>query len=79
MLPKLPMSASLPWRHFLLALAVAAVWGTNFAIIKVVLGTLPPLLFVALRFALAFFPALFFVKPPAVHFRYSIRAAGPAT
>ena len=67
MLPKLPMSASLPWRHFLLALAVAAVWGTNFAIIKVVLGTLPPLLFVALRFALAFFPALFFVKPPAVH------------
>jgi O-acetylserine/cysteine efflux transporter len=53
------MRGSLPWRHFLLALAVAAVWGTNFAIIKLVLGTLPPLLFAALRFALAFFPAFF--------------------
>ena len=52
------MPANLPWRHFCLVLAVAAVWGTNFAIIKVVLGTMPPLLFAALRFALAFFPAL---------------------
>lgn len=67
--PKLPMAASLPWRHFLLALAVAAVWGTNFVIIKLVVGTLPPLLFAALRFALAFFPALFFFKRPAVAWR----------
>ena len=68
-LATLPMPASLPWRHFLLALAVAAVWGTNFVIIKVVLGSLPPLLFAALRFALAFFPVLFFLKRPAVKWR----------
>ena len=55
------MPASLPWRHFVLALAVVAVWGTNFAIIKVALGSLPPLLFAALRFALALVPAVFFL------------------
>ena len=63
------MPANLPWNHFLLALAVAVVWGTNFAIIKVVLDALPPLLFAALRFALAFFPAVFFFKRPAVSWR----------
>ena len=63
------MPASLPWRHFVLALAVAAVWGTNFAIIKVALGSLPPLLFAALRFALALVPAVFFLPRPTVPWR----------
>ena len=35
--------ASLPLRHFLLALAVVAVWGTNFVVIRVGLNHLPPL------------------------------------
>lgn len=39
------MPAARPWRHFLLALAVVAVWGSNFVVIKVALGHLPPLLF----------------------------------
>jgi O-acetylserine/cysteine efflux transporter len=60
------MPAALPLRHFLLALAVVAVWGTNFVVIKVALGHLPPLLFAALRFTLALFPALLFLPRPSV-------------
>ena len=60
------MPAALPLHHFLLALAVVAVWGTNFVIIKLALGHLPPLLFAALRFGLVLFPALFFLARPAV-------------
>lgn len=58
------MTATLPLRHFLLALAIVAVWGTNFVVIKLALGELPPLLFAALRFALALVPALFFLPRP---------------
>jgi O-acetylserine/cysteine efflux transporter len=61
--------AALPPRHLLLALAVVAVWGTNFVVIKWALGTLPPLLLGALRFALAFAPAALFVRRPAVAWR----------
>ena len=39
------MTSSLSLRHFLLALAVVAVWGTNFVVIKIALGDVPPLLF----------------------------------
>jgi O-acetylserine/cysteine efflux transporter len=60
------MPAALPLRHFLLALAVVAVWGSNFVVIKLALGALPPLLFAALRFGLVLFPALFFLARPAV-------------
>ncbi len=63
------MTATLPLRHFLLALAVVAVWGTNFVVIKLALGHLPPLLFAALRFTLALFPALFFLPRPTVGWR----------
>ncbi|MCF8179110.1 MAG: EamA family transporter [Sulfuritalea sp.] len=60
------MPAALPLRHFLLALAVVAVWGTNFAVIKIALGQMPPLLFAALRFGLVLIPGLFFLARPAV-------------
>ena len=63
------MPAALPLRHFLLALAVVAVWGTNFVVIKLALGHLPPLLFAALRFLLALFPAIFFLPKPGVGWR----------
>jgi O-acetylserine/cysteine efflux transporter len=59
----------LPWRHVLLALAVVAVWGSNFVVIKVALGTLPPLLLAVLRFTLALLPAAVFVPRPAVPWR----------
>ena len=64
--PPHALPATLPWRHFLLALAVVTVWGTNFVVIKVALGQLPPFLFAALRFTLALVPALFFLPRPAV-------------
>ncbi len=60
---------ALPWRHLLLALAVVAVWGTNFVVIKLALAQLPPLWFAALRFALAFFPAVLLLPRPAVSWR----------
>jgi O-acetylserine/cysteine efflux transporter len=56
-------------RHLLLALLVVAVWGTNFVVIKAALATLPPLLFAALRFTLAFAPTALFVARPAVPWR----------
>ena len=60
------MNSPLPLRHIFLALAVVAVWGTNFVVIKLALGQLPPLLFGALRFAFALLPAVFFLRRPAV-------------
>jgi O-acetylserine/cysteine efflux transporter len=63
------MHPTLSVRHFLLALAVVAVWGSNFVVIKNALAHLPPLLFAALRFSLAFLPAVFFLPRPAVSLR----------
>lgn len=60
------MNSSLPLKHFLLALAVVAVWGTNFVVIKLALGHMPPLLFATLRFTLAVLPAIFFLPRPSV-------------
>ncbi len=60
---------SLPPLHLLLALAVMAVWGTNFVVIKQALAHLPPLTLALLRFTLAFAPLALFVKRPAVPWR----------
>jgi O-acetylserine/cysteine efflux transporter len=60
---------SLPLRHALLALAVVAVWGSNFVVIRVGLDHLPPLLFATLRFIFALAPAVFFIKRPDVPWR----------
>jgi O-acetylserine/cysteine efflux transporter len=60
------MPSSLSLKHFWLALAVVAVWGSNFAIIKVALGQMPPLLLAALRFALVVFPMVFLIRRPLV-------------
>lgn len=59
-------SAPLSWPHLLLAVAVMAVWGTNFVVIKIALAHLPPLLLATLRFVFVFFPLAFFLKRPAV-------------
>jgi O-acetylserine/cysteine efflux transporter len=61
--------APVPVRHLLLALAVVAVWGSNFVVIKYALADLPPLLFATLRFALAAVPAMLLVRKPAVSWR----------
>jgi len=52
-----------------LALLVVFAWGINFVIIRLGLEELPPLLLGALRFSLVVFPAIFFVKPPAIPLR----------
>jgi O-acetylserine/cysteine efflux transporter len=59
----------MPARHSLLAVAVAVVWGVNFVVIHEGLADFPPLLFVALRFALVAFPAVFFLSRPRVPLR----------
>ncbi len=63
------MTGAFSPRAFLLALAVVAVWGTNFVVIRLGLDALPPLLFAALRFTLAVVPMVFFIKRPAVSWR----------
>jgi O-acetylserine/cysteine efflux transporter len=65
--PKTSQKAySLPASHLLLALAIVAVWGTNFVVIKLSLGAFPPFLFAALRYTFAFLPLVFFVPRPKV-------------
>jgi O-acetylserine/cysteine efflux transporter len=49
----------------LLAVAIMAVWGTNFVVMHVGLEHLPPLLFAALRFTFVALPAVFLLKRPA--------------
>ncbi|MDF2902353.1 MAG: conserved integral rane protein [Phenylobacterium sp.] len=61
--------SALPPLHVLLALAVVAVWGTNFVVIRIGLDHLPPLTFAALRFTFALLPAVFFLKKPDVPWR----------
>ncbi len=57
---------ALPPLHLVLALAVMAVWGTNFVVIKLALAHLPPLTLASLRFAFAFLPLALFIPRPAV-------------
>jgi O-acetylserine/cysteine efflux transporter len=61
-----------PLRHNLLAASVALLWGVNFVAIDVGLETFPPLLFVALRFALTAFPAVLLVRRPAVAWKWIV-------
>ncbi|GIG62781.1 membrane protein [Longispora fulva] len=59
-------------RDLVLALLVAAVWGANFVFLHIGLETIPPLLFNALRFGLAAFPAILFLGRPRVAWRWVI-------
>jgi O-acetylserine/cysteine efflux transporter len=62
----------------LLALAIVAVWGTNFVVIKISLESFPPFLFAALRYFFALLPVVFFVPKPKVSWR-NLCAYGLAT
>ena len=64
-----PPRTTLTLPHTLLALGAVVVWGTNFVVIRAGLQHLPPLLFATLRFTLVAFPAVFFLKRPAVSWR----------
>lgn len=63
------MHTALSPTHALLALAVVAVWGTNFVVIREVLDTFTPLWLAALRFAFVVVPAVLFLRRPAVPLR----------
>ena len=62
-------SSPLRSKDLLLILTVILVWGVNFAVIKVGVAGVPPLLLGGLRFLLAAFPALLFLRPPKVPLR----------
>lgn len=62
-------------RDLALALLVALVWGVNFVVIEVGLDSMPPLVFVTLRFAACAFPAVFFVGRPRVPWRWIVAVA----
>lgn len=55
-----PMSPT----HRALAAMVVLIWASNFVVMKWGLDRLPPLAICAWRFALSFFPASLFVRPP---------------
>ncbi|KDN82921.1 membrane protein [Kitasatospora cheerisanensis KCTC 2395] len=65
-----PSSSTMGARHVALAVLIAAVWGLNFVLIEVGLKDFPPLLFCALRFTVVALPAVFFVGPPRVAWRW---------
>jgi len=62
-------------RDILLAVAVALIWGVNFVAIRLGLDDLPPLLFNAMRFGVAAFPALLIVGRPSVRWRWLLAGA----
>jgi O-acetylserine/cysteine efflux transporter len=57
-------------KDLLLALVVIIVWGLNFVVIKIGLHDMPPMLLGALRFMLAAFPAILFVRRPQIPLRW---------
>ena len=57
-------------KDYLCALAVVVIWGTNFVAMKVGMRGLSPMLLGALRFALAAFPLILFVRAPRLPWRW---------
>ena len=55
-----------------LAILVAFIWGLNFVVIKIGLDSFPPILFSALRFTCAAFPAVLFVGRDNIKWRWII-------
>ena len=60
----------MPVRHRLLAITVAVLWGLNFIAISASLEQFPPLLLVALRFAVIAVPTVLLVPWPGVPVRW---------
>jgi len=59
-------TTTLPLSHLLLALAIVAIWGTNFVVMKNCLAIFPPFLFAALRYTFALLPMAFLIPRPRV-------------
>lgn len=54
----------MPLTHSLVAVLVTIIWGLSFVVIKLGVGSMPPLLLCSLRFFFAALPAIFFVPRP---------------
>jgi len=52
--------------HIVVAIAIVGLWGLNFSVIKLGLEGLDPFLLTGLRFLLAAFPMVFFIRRPNV-------------
>ena len=59
----------MPLGHSLIAVFVTILWGLSFVVIKLGVGSTPPLLLAALRFLFAALPAVFFVPRPKTDWR----------
>jgi len=57
-------------KDYLCALAVVLIWGSNFVVMKIGMRGLSPMTLGALRFALAAFPLILFVRPPRLPWRW---------
>ena len=57
---------------FILLVALMALWGFNFSVIKLGVLNINPLILTAMRFTFAVFPMIFLVKKPDVQWRYLI-------
>jgi O-acetylserine/cysteine efflux transporter len=66
----LSAKARLTARDLALVLAVVTLWGFSFVAIKVGLRELPPFMLAAVRFCLAAFPLVLFIKPPRMPWGY---------
>lgn len=58
------------WQDRLVALAIVAVWGFNFVVIKWGVSGIPPFLLGGLRFTTVVALAIFFVRRPAIPWRW---------
>ena len=56
----------MPLPHLLLALAVVAIWGTNFVVIHWGLQAFAPYTLAALRYTFSFLPFILFIPKPAM-------------
>ena len=57
------------FKHILLAILTAAIWGCNFVFITIALTDVPPYLLCVLRFFFSCFPIIFFLPKPEASFK----------
>jgi O-acetylserine/cysteine efflux transporter len=70
-----PEDGAMSRRDSLLAALVATIWGFNFVVIDWGMEGVPPLVFVAVRFAAVVVPAIFLVRAPSAPWR-TVAAVG---
>lgn len=59
-------------KDFVLAVAIAAIWGLNFSFIKLGVAHVEPLVLAGLRFTLTALPLIAYIPRPAVAWRWLV-------